>query len=240
MDWFKHDIPAWMNDTETLDHGSYRVYHVICQLIYLHEGPIKRNERGIAGRCNMHILALRAHLNHLISSGKLTVNLDGTLDQPRTNLEIHKVRLARDRSNKSLKNNDPTVAAISLEESRKEKSRKEKKDSCPSPAAMNGTATILSIIQTDWPSDFCEQFWDAYPRHIEKPPALKKLTQLKASGKLPWKVLIDGVSRYAESVRGKDKQYIKHPAAWLNTGRWGDEVEPQKPKYDGPVGWERA
>ena len=48
--WYKHDIPDWMDGTEGLDDGPYRVHHVVCQLIYLNEGPIALNEKGIAGR----------------------------------------------------------------------------------------------------------------------------------------------------------------------------------------------
>ncbi len=54
-EWFKHDIAAWMNGTEHLDDGPYRVYHVICQLIYQCEKSINLNESGIAGRCKMSV-----------------------------------------------------------------------------------------------------------------------------------------------------------------------------------------
>ena len=32
---------------EALSDGAYRAYHVICQLIYLNEGPVALNEHGI-------------------------------------------------------------------------------------------------------------------------------------------------------------------------------------------------
>ncbi len=103
-------------------------------------------------------------------------------------------------------------------------SLKESKESCPSPAAMNGTATILSIIQSDWPNDYFEQFWQAYPKHVDKQAAMKKLAQLKKGGKLHWRDLIDGTKRYAENVCGKDPQFTKGPASWLNNGKWEDET----------------
>lgn len=93
--WYKHDIAAWMDGTEGLDHESYRVYHVICQLIYLHEGPIRRHDTGIAGRCNMHVLTCRKRIDQLISDGKIVLNADGTLGQNRANTELGRMGSGR-------------------------------------------------------------------------------------------------------------------------------------------------
>lgn len=88
--WYRHDIPDWMDGTEGLDDGPYRVYHVVCQLIYLNEGPIALNEKGIAGRCNQHILAFRRHLATLIDLGKLAL-IDGRLSNNRAATELQYV-----------------------------------------------------------------------------------------------------------------------------------------------------
>ena len=71
--YYKHRIPEWMDGTEGLDDAEYRVYHVVCQLIYLNEGPISNHEVGIAGRCNMHPLKFRAVLGRLIFKKKLVM-----------------------------------------------------------------------------------------------------------------------------------------------------------------------
>lgn len=88
--WYKHDIPAWMDGTEGLDDGPYRTYHVICQLIYLNEGPIALNETGIAGRCKQHILAFRRNLRTLVELGKLSL-IDGRLANNRAATELQSV-----------------------------------------------------------------------------------------------------------------------------------------------------
>lgn len=88
--WYKHDIPDWMDGTEGLDDGPYRVHHVVCQLIYLNEGPIALNEKGIAGRCNQSTRAFRAHLQVLLDQNKLTL-IDGRLANSRANSELEKV-----------------------------------------------------------------------------------------------------------------------------------------------------
>lgn len=143
VNWYKHDIPAWMDSTESLPDGAYRVHHVICQLIYLNEGPIRLNEHGISGRCNMHILAFRKHLDLLVTSGRLTLNPDQTLSQPRANLEL--TRIGRNRVNaglggdaraKSLKNNNVGLAPLkntSSHKTREDKTREEKKEGAAAP-----------------------------------------------------------------------------------------------------------
>lgn len=148
--WYKHDIPAWMDSTEALPDGAYRAHHVICQLIYLNEGPIRLNEQGIAGRCNQHILTFRKNLNLLLTSALLTLNPDQTLSQPRANLELE--RIGRNRVNaglggrakyKSLKNNDLDLAPLkdtSAHKTRLEKTIEEKKDAA---YAAPGTETYL-------------------------------------------------------------------------------------------------
>jgi hypothetical protein len=97
--WYKHDIPDWMDGTEGLDDGPYRVYHVVCQLIYLNEGPIALNEKGIAGRCNQSTRAFRANLQVLLDQKKLTL-ADGRLANSRADFELEKVAENREHAGK--------------------------------------------------------------------------------------------------------------------------------------------
>ncbi|WP_213287564.1 YdaU family protein [Bradyrhizobium sp. sGM-13] len=147
--WYKHDIPDWMDGTEGLDDGPYRVYHVVCQLIYLNEGPIALNEKGIAGRCNQSTRAFRSHLQALLDQGKLAL-VDGRLANSRADFELEKVaenrenagkggRTPRQRSAKSretspkasdngdkpLIQNDEDQAPLKSQESLREKRREE-------------------------------------------------------------------------------------------------------------------
>jgi len=151
--FYKHDIPAWMDGTEALSDGAYRVYHVVCQLIYLNEGPIMLNERGIAGRCNQSIKTFRKHLDELLALGKLTM-VEGRIANARAAVELEAVQKNRENAgkggkisakvrknsgkseispknaerdpDKSLKNNDAGEAALKSNRSLKEKTREEK------------------------------------------------------------------------------------------------------------------
>lgn len=92
--WYKHDIAAWMEGTEGLPDGLYRVYHVVCQLMYLNDGPIHNHEHGIAGRCNQHILKFRKNIAELVQMGKLRIE-GGKLHNVRAEKEISSMLAAR-------------------------------------------------------------------------------------------------------------------------------------------------
>jgi hypothetical protein len=80
-------------------------------------------------------------------------------------------------------------------------------------------------LESDWPTDFREQFWQAYPRRVEKKAAFKKLELIFARAEVPWEKFINSVKSYAAA--GFEPQYIKHPTAWLNKGCWDDDPQPK-------------
>ena len=71
-----------------------------------------------------------------------------------------------------------------------------------------------------WDNIF-DEFWQIYPRHTGKKNAYK--SWLKISPNLKDKIL-EGAKLYAKSVKGKDPQYTKMPATWLNGECWDDEI----------------
>lgn len=72
-----------------------------------------------------------------------------------------------------------------------------------------------------------EQFYSAYPRKVARTKAQFAWLTLKPSPELVAQIMA-GVGRYVEQVRGKDTEYIAHPATWLNGRRWEDEPAPAK------------
>lgn len=89
--FYQHNIAAWMDGTEGLPDGEYRVYHVICQLMYLNNGPIVMHESGLAGRCNQHLLAFRSNVKKLIEKGKLVLAEDGKITNARVAKELARI-----------------------------------------------------------------------------------------------------------------------------------------------------
>jgi uncharacterized protein YdaU (DUF1376 family) len=88
-EFYQHYITDWMDSTEGLDDGAYRVYHVIIQMIYQHGGPIKLSERGLAGRCNQARPTFRKNLETLISLGKLK-RIDDKITNKRAQSELER------------------------------------------------------------------------------------------------------------------------------------------------------
>lgn len=76
----------------------------------------------------------------------------------------------------------------------------------------------------DFPDDYGDQFWQAYPRKTDKLAAMKKLASLRKSGIVTFAEIMAGVHRYA--ALKTEPQYTKHPTTWLNAGSWADETQP--------------
>ena len=70
------------------------------------------------------------------------------------------------------------------------------------------------------------EFWNVYPRHVAKQNAMKAWAKIGAddSQALTDTIIADVNRRLESEWRGKDMQYIPHPATYLNGRRWEDET----------------
>jgi hypothetical protein len=79
-----------------------------------------------------------------------------------------------------------------------------------------------------------EEWYSLYPRKIAKSAALqayKKAIHLLGgeSSEAADTLIVESKPRLLDLAK-KEKQFIPHPASWLNSGRWADEIEtPVKP-----------
>lgn len=69
-----------------------------------------------------------------------------------------------------------------------------------------------------------EAFWNAYPRKVSKAAAKKAFGKLKVSDDL-LKQIIKAIDIQKQSRQWQSKEFIPHPATWLNQRRWEDEAE---------------
>lgn len=76
------------------------------------------------------------------------------------------------------------------------------------------------VLANDNLSKFVE-WYGTYPRHVARGAAEKAF--VKALLLVSLETLIAGARGYAQSVIGKEPQYVAHPATWLNQRRWEDE-----------------
>jgi hypothetical protein len=74
------------------------------------------------------------------------------------------------------------------------------------------------------PSKGFDQFWAEYPKKAAKLDAARAFMRAVHGGTPP-EALIEGAKRFAFLCRRErtERQYIPHPATWLNGGRWEDE-----------------
>ena len=88
----------------------------------------------------------------------------------------------------------------------------------------------------DCPLSF-DNFWDKYPRKVAKMVAQKSWARLKKEEKIAAIKNLDAHLAYWKA-KETEKEFIPHPATWLNQGRWEDEIEivDSKPKRP-PIPW---
>lgn len=72
---------------------------------------------------------------------------------------------------------------------------------------------------SDWPKDYREEFWDAYPRKEGKKPALAVLDRIRKSGEVEFDRLMAGVAK----IPTAEPKFIPHAKTWLGQARWDDE-----------------
>jgi hypothetical protein len=79
-------------------------------------------------------------------------------------------------------------------------------------------------LADDWPSDYRDQFWSAYPHKVGKSAAIKRLERARKEG-IGFAGLMRGLHGYT-TTKPPDRPWC-NPLTWLNQGRWDDEPAPQ-------------
>lgn len=98
-------------------------------------------------------------------------------------------------------------------------------------------------IKDDWPNDYTERFWQAYPRKVGKGSAMRKLSAIRKDGEVSFAQLLGAIRK----IEASEERFIPHPTTWLNQGRYLDaaatdgkvvddaEFARMKAKYDEKV-----
>jgi len=79
-------------------------------------------------------------------------------------------------------------------------------------------------------TEFLETFWPIYPRKEDKKDALQAFR--KARKKVDLETIMESLNRYSRKIEGKDRQYIRTPARFLNAEAWldgSDEIPASMP-----------
>ncbi|MBQ7263443.1 MAG: hypothetical protein IJR14_06950 [Synergistaceae bacterium] len=83
----------------------------------------------------------------------------------------------------------------------------------------------------DGPPGF-RAFWAAYPRKVQKGPALKAWLALSRQG-VPFEDIAEAAREYAKAsqAKGTPPDRIQHPATFLHEDRWRDWLPPDGASY---------
>lgn len=73
------------------------------------------------------------------------------------------------------------------------------------------------------------EFWQIYPRKVNKKQAIKKWQKINPDDELLKKILQSLSTTISTEWKNRDEQYIPHASTWLNNERWNDELEAKQP-----------
>jgi uncharacterized protein YdaU (DUF1376 family) len=249
LKFYKRDITAWMDGTEALSDGAYRAYDVIVNLIYLHEGPITLNEKGIAGRCNQSTRAFRCHLRELFDSGKLRLD-SGKLVNVRAEKEIEILRKptkSPERSDKPLENNTARnngAKPISLDKTREDKNRQEKisADALDDPRAVlfdEGITLLVALGLKEARARPMIGRWlrDASDDAVRVMDAIRRAKSQSVAEPISWisANLNPKVVPYGPASKDTRNDYQRRLEALKQRSRGDNDTEPVSETWRGPI-----
>lgn len=84
----------------------------------------------------------------------------------------------------------------------------------------------LSNNKNKYSPDF-EEFWEIYPRKIDKQKAYNSWKKIDFRG-VTLGAILESVKEWSACDQWQDENYIPHPTVWLNNRRW--EAAPAKSK----------
>jgi hypothetical protein len=71
-----------------------------------------------------------------------------------------------------------------------------------------------------------EAIYQAYPRRVKKPEALKAIRKAMSSHAPDF--LLERTQAYAAAIAWQEKQFIPHPSTWFNAEQFNDDPEDWK------------
>lgn len=83
-----------------------------------------------------------------------------------------------------------------------------------------------ALSKADQISAGFEAFWKVYPRRAGKQGAQRAFS--RAVSRASMEEVLEGARRFAADPNLPEKQFIPHPATWLNQGRWEDDPLPPR------------
>ena len=209
-------MPLWVSDfvgdTLDLDAKEIGAYMLILMTMWGRDGYLPNDSKKLqrVARCGRDWPRVWASIRHYftVEGDKITQNrLLKELQKVASKRQVNAQNGAHGGRAKALKNKDLGLANASHSLKQPEP-YPEPEENTPLPPKGD---------------DGFELFWSKVPRKVAKGGARKAFKS--ALKKASQDQITSGMESYAASVKGKDPQFIVHPATWLNQERWDDEAK---------------
>lgn len=240
---------------QTMGAGRGYLYTMTLLRIYKVGGPIDDTPEELARLTGMTTDMVVKCLEWLMQKGKLMRTGDGRLMNPFAAREIAK---ARDTDSQEAGETDGAQGSdagdaaeprkrpargktVAVKPYRVDSVKKESPAKKPASSRKKSPPAIAGKAGTDgWPADAWAQFWANVPRKVGHKAAQRAFERVRKSGEVSWAAFFAGVIRWNAEAAKKERQFICHPATWLNQGRWADEPEPAAPLSTGARNGKRS
>jgi len=125
----------------------------------------------------------------------------------------------------------------------KNKEEGKEREETPSPADAGSDVVEPSKKPKPPIKGTFDRFWKLYPRKVGKGQAERAWAG--ALKKASAETIIEAIKTQLPILAGREKQFVPHPATWLNGQRWADDVDsiaPTREQSDPsvPKGWYRG
>jgi uncharacterized protein YdaU (DUF1376 family) len=206
-----------------LEHG---IYNQLLDWYYLDESPITSDNRTLFRRLSAHTEDEQKAV--LMVLEEMFTPTDSGWVQKRVEREIASYHAKAEQARAAGKlGGRPRKTATVITENRDGSEKKaDAKPTVNQEPITNNHKPINN--NTDLRAAF-ETFYEAYPKHVGKPDALKAWMKLKPSPELLNAILIDIRKRIDLGAWciGPGKAFIPGPAPYLNQQKWTDEIIPR-------------
>lgn len=231
-DWYKREPRAFLEGVRRMTEREIAVYAVVLDLIYDGGHDTYDDPKHIASYfSDLGSSAVRRAIDSLVQAGKL-IRKDGKLTNKRAETE-GKTREELKKTRRKVGKNGGISSGISRSEMNKinevdepkstdtraiDKIRIEIEDIEPkgSPSSRGKRVTDDGELQ----AEFEKQFWPAYPRKVDKKDAFKAFSKARKQTSL--ETILQSLKAYCREVDGKEANFIRHAARWLNAQPWND------------------
>jgi uncharacterized protein YdaU (DUF1376 family) len=215
-------MPLWVSDflgdTLDLDASEIGAYMLLLMAQWNRDGgslPDDGKKLQRVARCGRNWPKVWGNIQRYFQTdenGIYSVRLRKEAQNVASKREVNAHNGALGGSAKALKTKEPDIAnaTISLQ----------RNSSIPEPEPERDTKVSLKGF---------DAFWEIAPRKVGKGGARKAYA--KALKIATPDELLDGMKRHVVAMRGKEQNFIPHPARWLNEERWLDRATTDTRKW---------